>query len=100
MKVQYDKSSDAKYIRLKRGKVAWTEREEDWLLFDYSLRGEVLGIEILNASKHPVGVSVAGNHLVGFDVVEFNKHQRGEDESAKMEIEQSRLPEQALFVAA
>ena len=52
MKITYDKKADAKYIYLKKGKINFTKKVKDWLLFDYSKNGEMLGIEILNASKN------------------------------------------------
>lgn len=63
MKIKYDKTIDAKYIRVKKGKIASTKKEKLWLLFDYNKDNEVLGVEILNASKHPISFSVINNSL-------------------------------------
>lgn len=46
----YDKSVDALYISLKRGKVSNTQ-EQDGYIADYDKNGDLLGLEILNYSK-------------------------------------------------
>ena len=50
MKVNYDKIADAVYIRLKNTKVKKTKEVSDRLVIDLDLRGDVVGIEVLNAS--------------------------------------------------
>ena len=50
MQIKYDKSADALYITLKKGKVLKT-KEEDGYLADYDKNGGLLGLEILNYSK-------------------------------------------------
>ena len=72
MKIKYDKIIDAKYIRIKSGNIAKTEKKQDWLLFDCDKSGEVLGIEILDASKHPTGFFTVGEKLVGYGKVKFD----------------------------
>lgn len=57
MKIDYDKTEDAKYIKLSHAKVKTTTEERDWLLFDRDENGEVVGIEILDASKHQIGIA-------------------------------------------
>jgi uncharacterized protein YuzE len=55
MRIRYDKKIDAKYIKFNiRKKVARTEKQKAWLLVDRAQDGEVVGVEILNASRHPV----------------------------------------------
>jgi len=58
MKIKYDKDIDVKYISFKKGKVFKTSEKTNWLLVDYNKNNEVLGIEILDASKNPVSISV------------------------------------------
>lgn len=57
MKITYDKVADAQYVYLRKGKISYTKKEKDWLLFDYDKNGNILGIEILNPSKNPFIVS-------------------------------------------
>ncbi len=52
MKITWDKIADAAYIPIKKGVVAYTKEKCGWLLIDYTKNGEVVGIEILNASKN------------------------------------------------
>ena len=50
MKISYDSEADALYMGLKKGKVAHTKREGDYL-FDYDDKGNILGIEVLWCSE-------------------------------------------------
>ncbi len=50
MKVNYDKISDAIYFFLKKGKVKKTIKMDDRLIVDIDSKGNILGIEMLNAS--------------------------------------------------
>lgn len=62
MKITYDKSADAMYIRLNEKAAYDTSRKvTDNVLVDYSESGEVVGVEILDASKNtllPVAKSI------------------------------------------
>lgn len=50
MKIKYDKETDILYIRLKD--VAIDESEDKkGVILDYSADGQLVGIEVLNASK-------------------------------------------------
>ena len=51
MKVNYDKISDALYLHLKKGVVKETLKMSDILFVDSDKKGNILGIEILNASS-------------------------------------------------
>lgn len=61
MKSKYDEKVDAKYVSIKKGRVHKTETVKDWLLLDLNRKNEVIGVEILDASKHPVSIHVLGN---------------------------------------
>jgi uncharacterized protein YuzE len=75
MKTKYDKKEDLKYIYIKKGKVHRTEQLESWLYFDYDVKGNVIGVEILDASAHPLSLMVSGDQLLSIgEVVEFNSH--------------------------
>jgi uncharacterized protein YuzE len=52
MKITWDKEVDAAYIYLKKGKVSYTKKKSDWLLTDHDKNGNILGIEILETSRH------------------------------------------------
>lgn len=52
MKITYDKRVDAMYIKLKKGRYDHTKKVTDDILVDVSKKGEVLGLEILDASKN------------------------------------------------
>ena len=52
MKITYDKKVDAMYIRLRTGIYDHTKKVTDDILVDVSKKGEVLGLEILDASRN------------------------------------------------
>lgn len=52
MKITYDKKVDAMYIKLRAGRYDHTKKVTDDILVDISKKGEVLGLEILDASKN------------------------------------------------
>jgi uncharacterized protein YuzE len=68
MKVSYDKSVDAKYVTFKKGKVFQTKPLNDWLFLDINRKGEVLGVEILDASKNEVALQTDGLNLVAIEI--------------------------------
>lgn len=63
MEVEYDIKSDSKYIRLMKGKVSSTNKIKDWLFHDIDKNGEVIGIEVLNASKHLISINTIKGKL-------------------------------------
>lgn len=64
IKVTYDGEVDAKYVSIKEGKIHETKIVNDWLFFDVNQEGQVLGIEILDASKNQVTVSSLDDEVV------------------------------------
>lgn len=52
MKITYDKKVDAMYIKLRIGNYDHTKKVTDDILVDVSKKGEILGLEILDASKN------------------------------------------------
>lgn len=70
MKISYDKEIDAQYIRIKAGKVAYTKPKNEWLIIDYNAKNEVIGIEVLDDSKHPVLVSTDGTDVTAIEIIE------------------------------
>ena len=51
MKIDYDTVADAIYFTLKKGKVSKTVKMNDRMLVDMSEKGDIIGIELLDASS-------------------------------------------------
>jgi uncharacterized protein YuzE len=51
MKVKYDKQTDILYIRLSDIAIDGSDEDKDGIILDYSANGQLVGIEVLNASK-------------------------------------------------
>jgi len=49
MKVEYDKTVDALYIRIREVEVSRTEELEEGTNLDFDADGKLIGIELLNA---------------------------------------------------
>lgn len=86
MKVEYDNTVDSKYISFKKGSVKRTEPMKDWLILDYAADDTVIGIEILDASEHDIGISTIGGEFVG--IFETQPVKR---DIPKMEIPEDRI---------
>ena len=55
MKIKYDKKVDAMYIKLNENEPYHsTKKVTDDVLVDYSKKGKVIGVEVLDASKNVV----------------------------------------------
>jgi YD repeat-containing protein len=67
MKIEYDRQVDALYIELAGAKVARTEEAGDAIHLDFDADGRLIGVEILDASKHyakvDLGTVIARNLL-------------------------------------
>jgi uncharacterized protein YuzE len=50
MKIRYDKEADVVYIRFSSLQIAESDQEKPGIILDYSEDGQIVGIEILNAS--------------------------------------------------
>lgn len=51
MKVKYDKETDILYIKLSDESIEESDQDKKGIILDYSKSGNLVGIEILNASK-------------------------------------------------
>jgi len=51
MKVKYDKEVDILYIQFSDKKVGESDEEKPGIILDYDNDGNIIGIEVLNASK-------------------------------------------------
>jgi uncharacterized protein YuzE len=70
MQIEHDKEVDAKYITFKEGRIDATEPIEDWLILDLARDGSVIGLELLDASRHNIGISTIGGEFAGYIVTE------------------------------
>ena len=52
MKIKYDKEVDVMYIRFSDDMVAESDEQKPGIIIDYNEKGEIVAIEILNASKN------------------------------------------------
>ena len=52
MKIKYDKEADVIYIMLSENKVVESEENKSGIIIDYDENGDLVGIEVLNASKN------------------------------------------------
>lgn len=68
MKISYDKTVDAQYIKIKNNVIFRTVPRTEWLIIDENRKGEVVGIEILDASKHQYSVSTADGKVVAIQI--------------------------------
>ena len=64
MKVKYDKETDIIYISFSEKAVDESDEDKPGIILDYSADGEIVGIEILEASK-----KTSSPTKVEFDVV-------------------------------
>ncbi len=51
MKIKYDKGVDVLYIEFVNDKVAESDEEKKGIIIDYNDKGNIVGIEVLNASS-------------------------------------------------
>jgi uncharacterized protein YuzE len=51
MDINYDKKADALYIEFRKGKFAKNKKLDEFTIIDLDDKGNILGIEILDASK-------------------------------------------------
>jgi len=60
MVIKYDKESDIIYIQFSEKKVFESDEDKPGIILDYGENGEIVGIEVLEASKktsQPNGIS-------------------------------------------
>ncbi len=51
MEISYDREADAMYIQFRKGEFAKNKKVDDLTILDLDEKGNILGIEILDASK-------------------------------------------------
>jgi uncharacterized protein YuzE len=52
MRIHYDKSQDALYLRFSENPYYESEEIKEGIILDYDKNGEIIGIEILDVSKN------------------------------------------------
>lgn len=57
MKVKYNKETDILYIKLSDESISASDQDKKGIILDYSKSGNLVGIEILNASKSSLNPS-------------------------------------------
>jgi len=65
MRVRYDEEADALYIKLQEGGYHESDEIKDGFILDYDIDGNIVGIEILDASSH---LAVADLSTVNFEI--------------------------------
>lgn len=70
MLIKYDKDADAKYFGLHNRKVVAVREINPWLVVDLDGSGRVVGVEVLESSKHHVMVTSSHESVSIMDVIE------------------------------
>ena len=68
MKITYDKIVDAAYMTLRKGKVNKTVEMSDSVIVDLDIKGNILGIEMLGASKQFPKDGLLKNVMAGIPI--------------------------------
>lgn len=51
MKIKYDKEADVLYLKLSEAQVVESDEDKPGIIIDYDEKGNVVGIELLEASR-------------------------------------------------
>jgi len=65
MRIGYDEEADALYIKLREGEYHESDEIKDGFILDHDIDGDIIGIEILDASSH---LAVADLSTVNFQI--------------------------------
>ncbi len=65
MEITYDKDADAMYIEFRKGEFAKNKKIDDFTIVDLDKTGNILGIELLDASKRVPAGSLSKVSLKG-----------------------------------
>ncbi|OGM91187.1 hypothetical protein A2755_02155 [Candidatus Wolfebacteria bacterium RIFCSPHIGHO2_01_FULL_48_22] len=55
MNITYDKKTDSLYLQLRKGAIKRTQEISDFCMADMNSKGDVVGFEILSASRFMTG---------------------------------------------
>lgn len=67
MKINYDKESDVLRIVIRDEPIQESEPVRDWLIIDQNKKGELIGLEFLQASRH-----IMNPDKINIDLPEIN----------------------------
>lgn len=63
MEINYDKEADAMYIEFRKGDFSKNKKIDDFTVVDFDEKGNLLGIELLDASKRIPQKSLSQVHV-------------------------------------
>jgi len=63
MEISYDKDADAMYIEFRKGDFSKNKKIDDFTIIDIDSKGNILGIELLDASKRIPAQSLSEIHV-------------------------------------
>jgi uncharacterized protein YuzE len=63
MEISYDKKADAMYIEFRKGEFSKNKKIDDFTVIDMDKDDNILGIELLNASKRIPAESLSEVHV-------------------------------------
>ena len=63
MEIRYDREADALYIEFRKGTFAKNKKIDDFTVLDLDQKGNILGIEMIHASKRIPLESLSEVHL-------------------------------------
>lgn len=63
MEISYDKDADAMYIEFRKGEFSKNKKIDDFTIIDIDAKGNILGIEMLDASKRIPPQSLSEIHV-------------------------------------
>ena len=69
MEIDYDKEADALYIEFRKGEFAKNKKIDDFTVIDLDEKGNLLGIELLQASKRLPARSLTQVHVRNMELV-------------------------------
>ncbi|MEK6963406.1 MAG: DUF2283 domain-containing protein [Nanoarchaeota archaeon] len=69
MEIEYDKEADALYIEFRKGDFAKNKKIDDFTVLDLDAKGNLLGIELLQASKRVPAQSLTEVHVKNMELV-------------------------------
>lgn len=72
MEITYDKKADAMYIQFRKGGFAKNKKIDDLTIIDLDEKGNLLGIELLDASKRIPQKSLAEVHVKNMLAIAMN----------------------------
>jgi len=63
--IRYDRAADALYIRIKDDRIVESDAVAPGIIVDYNDKGEIVGVEVLWASRRRIDLARAGSEGAG-----------------------------------